>query len=402
MGDAEFDSTDFTVIAGKVSLAVSAAIQTINTDGSAAAPAANAITIAGGTGITTSGSGSTITATLDTPVTVANGGTGRATGSVAYGVICAGTTATAAQQTVASVGSSGQVLTSNGAGALPTFQASAAGDVTKVGTPVDSQIGVWTGDGTIEGDADFTFDTSTDTLTIAASGKLNFGAVQILSDSAGTTTLANIDAIDATTETTIEAAIDTLANLTAASSLATVGTISTGTWEATDVGAAHGGTGRSSHTAYAVICGGTTTTAAQQSIASVGTSGQVLTSNGAGALPTFQAAAAGGLSWSVITDASKTMVVNEGYIGNRATAITFTLPTTAAVGDQVAITNIGAGLPVIAQNAGEDISVVGSTTTTGVGGSLTATEQFDSIHLICTVANTNWNVLNMTGNWTIV
>lgn len=58
----------------------------------------------------------------------------------------------------------------------------------------------------------------------------------------------------------------------------------------TDVAVADGGTGRSSHTAYAVVCGGTTTTAAQQSIASVGTAGHVLTSNGAGALPTFQAA----------------------------------------------------------------------------------------------------------------
>ena len=57
----------------------------------------------------------------------------------------------------------------------------------------------------------------------------------------------------------------------------------------TDVPAADGGTGRSSHTAYAVLCGGTTSTAAQQSIASVGTAAQVLTSNGAGALPTFQA-----------------------------------------------------------------------------------------------------------------
>lgn len=56
----------------------------------------------------------------------------------------------------------------------------------------------------------------------------------------------------------------------------------------TDVAVADGGTGRSSHTAYAVLCGGTTTTTAQQSVASVGASGQVLTSNGAGALPTFQ------------------------------------------------------------------------------------------------------------------
>jgi len=57
----------------------------------------------------------------------------------------------------------------------------------------------------------------------------------------------------------------------------------------TDVAVSDGGTGRSSHTEYAVLCGGTTATGAQQSIASVGTAGQVLTSNGAGALPTMQA-----------------------------------------------------------------------------------------------------------------
>ncbi|GAG86044.1 unnamed protein product, partial [marine sediment metagenome] len=33
-----------------------------------------------------------------------------------------------------------------------------AGDVAKVGTPVDNQVGVWTGDGTIEGESDLTFD----------------------------------------------------------------------------------------------------------------------------------------------------------------------------------------------------------------------------------------------------
>lgn len=56
----------------------------------------------------------------------------------------------------------------------------------------------------------------------------------------------------------------------------------------TDVPVSDGGTGASSFTAYAVICGGTTSTGALQSVASVGSAGQVLTSNGAGALPTFQ------------------------------------------------------------------------------------------------------------------
>lgn len=53
---------------------------------------------------------------------------------------------------------------------------------------------------------------------------------------------------------------------------------------------AGGGTGVTSNTAYAVLCGGTTSTGAIQSIAGVGTANQVLTSNGAAALPTFQAA----------------------------------------------------------------------------------------------------------------
>jgi hypothetical protein len=91
---------------------------------------------------------------------------------------------------------------------------SGSGDVSKVGTPADGQVGVWTGDGTIEGDAALTFDTTDDSLIIAASGNLKFGAVTVLDDAAGTMTLSNVDALDAATESTIEAAIDTLVNLT--------------------------------------------------------------------------------------------------------------------------------------------------------------------------------------------
>lgn len=50
---------------------------------------------------------------------------------------------------------------------------------------------------------------------------------------------------------------------------------------------ANGGTGDATLTAYAVLTGGTTTTNPIQSVASVGTSGQVLKSAGAGALPAF-------------------------------------------------------------------------------------------------------------------
>jgi hypothetical protein len=52
---------------------------------------------------------------------------------------------------------------------------------------------------------------------------------------------------------------------------------------------AGGGTGVTSTTAYAVLCGGITSTSALQPVAALGSSGNILTSNGAGALPTFQA-----------------------------------------------------------------------------------------------------------------
>lgn len=65
-----------------------------------------------------------------------------------------------------SLGADGTFLKSNGAAAAPTFATPAgSGDVTKVGTPVNNQIGVWTGDGTIEGDADLTWDGDILTVT---------------------------------------------------------------------------------------------------------------------------------------------------------------------------------------------------------------------------------------------
>lgn len=60
-----------------------------------------------------------------TPVTVPLGGTGNTT-FTAYSLIAAGTTATGTFQNVVGVGSAGQVLTSAGAGALPTWASGVA------------------------------------------------------------------------------------------------------------------------------------------------------------------------------------------------------------------------------------------------------------------------------------
>ena len=55
------------------------------------------------------------------------------------------------------------------------------------------------------------------------------------------------------------------------------------------LGVANGGTGLSTTTAYSVVFTGTTSTGNFQASAGPGTAGYILTSNGAGALPTFQA-----------------------------------------------------------------------------------------------------------------
>ncbi len=62
------------------------------------------------------------------------------------------------------------------------------GDVVKVGTPVNDQVGVWTGDGTIEGDADLTFD-GTDLTTT--------GAINFVGGSAGDGNLTNLGRVEA-------------------------------------------------------------------------------------------------------------------------------------------------------------------------------------------------------------
>jgi len=108
-----------------------------------------------------------------------------------------------------------------------------------------------------------------------------------------------------------------------------------------------------------------------------------------------------GMAWENVTDATKAMVVNTGYFADRALGVTFTLPDTAALGSSVIITGIQ-GSWTLAQNAGETIYFGTSATTTGIGGSLASTDDEDCVELVCRVANTDWQVLSVQGNITVV
>ncbi len=91
-----------------------------------------------------------------------------------------------------------------------------------------------------------------------------------------------------------------------------------------------------------------------------------------------------------VTGTAQAMAINNGYIANNAALVTATLPSMSAVGDLVWIVGQGAGGWQIAQNAGQTIHFGNQDTTTGIGGHLDSTNQYDAIQLLCTAANTDW------------
>lgn len=110
-----------------------------------------------------------------------------------------------------------------------------------------------------------------------------------------------------------------------------------------------------------------------------------------------------GLSWVDVPGSSQAMVPNTGYVADDTVLVTLTLPVAAAFGTRLSVVGNGTGGWEIAQNAGQSIRFGSAgSTTVGVGGSLTSTNQFDTIQLLCVVANTTWNVIGATGNITIV
>ena len=114
------------------------------------------------------------------------------------------------------------------------------------------------------------------------------------------------------------------------------------------------------------------------------------------------AAAPGGVTFSGVSGTTQQAAVNNGYIPLNASLTTITLPATAAVGNVVAITGYGSGLWKLAQNASQLIYFNSLVTTTGTGGSIAATHQFDTVVVRCVVANTTWVVENAVGNLDVI
>ncbi len=115
------------------------------------------------------------------------------------------------------------------------------------------------------------------------------------------------------------------------------------------------------------------------------------------------AATGSGESWVEVTGTSQALAINTGYIANNVGLVTLTLPLTAAQGSVITIVGKGAGGWKIAQNASQLIHLGSSVTTTGVGGSLASTNQWDVIEIVCITADTTWSLTSAPqGNITVV
>lgn len=114
-------------------------------------------------------------------------------------------------------------------------------------------------------------------------------------------------------------------------------------------------------------------------------------------------ASGSGYSWQIVTSALNpiTLVNNTGYIVKGATPVQFILPAAAPVGATFKIVGT-ANLWTIAQNAGQSITVGMLSSTTGVGGSVSAAMVSDGIELVCTLTNLEFYQIGIQGNLVIV
>jgi len=89
--------------------------------------------------------------------------------------------------------------------------------------------------------------------------------------------------------------------------------------------------------------------------------------------------------------------LNSSRISQGAVLQVYTLPTTCEAGTIIKIVGDGSGGWQIAQNAGQTINSSTASTTTGVGGTLSSTNRYDSVELVCTIIDTNFTVANFSG-----
>lgn len=378
---------------------------------------------------------------------VEGGGTG-ATSFTAYAPVCGGTTSTGPLQSAdTGIATPGFILTSNGAAALPSFQAAPAGGVT-----IDGDSGSASGTtisllATPNCGSSVSFSAAASTVNLnvtdasyntiiglgsgnVAPGSANIGlgyhVLQNISGGSTNIAIGNFNLLTTVNSSSNIAIGDAVMRFLAASLGSNIGIgagalflLTTGDSNIC-LGSNAGSTYNGSESSNINI--GNVGVLADNNTIRIGTQG-----NGSGqqdlcyiagiagvtiagsqfvtidpATGQLGAASSGISAWSTIS-ANQTLAVNNGYICvSPGGALSLALPATSSLGDIIEITLDGATSFTITQSAGQQIRIGNQTTTAGVGGSIASTNQGDTIRMVCQTANLKWNVLSTIGNLTVV
>lgn len=146
-----------------------------------------------------------------------------------------------------------------------------------------------------------------------------------------------------------------------------------------------------------LLIGGTTTPAAATLTAGLGIS----IANGNNSITIT--ASGGGFTWTDATNASYTVAAANGYVADRSSLVTFTLPTNNALGDTIKIVGKGSGGWKIVYTTNQQI-FFGSSTSTLSSGNIASTNALDCCTLVCTTASASapiFTIVDAVGNLTV-
>jgi hypothetical protein len=118
-----------------------------------------------------------------------------------------------------------------------------------------------------------------------------------------------------------------------------------------------------------------------------------------GALNGNATTASNGFTFNDVSGTTQAAAFNNGYVISNASQTTVTLPATAALGSRVAVQGKGAAGWILAANTGQVIHLGSSASSTA--GSLTSTNLWDAVEVVCVTANTTWAVNQAIGNLTV-
>src|ERR1017187_6653190 len=140
------------------------------------------------------------------------------------------------------------------------------------------------------------------------------------------------------------------------------------------------------------------TTATDPAAATITGSGGVSVNATSGAIA-ISLSGASSFQWNDVSGTSQAAAINNGYIISNAGQTTVTIPATVAEGSIFAVQGKGAAGWILQMNTGQTCHFGSSASTSA--GSLTSTNLWDSVSIVCVTANTTFAVYSAVGNLTV-